>query len=222
MKGLKMKTITGFACALLAIGCLTINAQEVLNVPKWAEEFKEIAEKGSPKDVNWEKAAKLGSKGNVYVFFDKKGNPEIYVIGKAPISSALIASDAEEDADEEAEFNAKAAFALWMSEHFAVKNTREKKVLTVRRGNKNADGNVTRSEQAEAVTISKRLAEQTANAQWRGMRKFAAKRTEKDFIVVWRWSLTEHKFARLIEMLTRDGNVGDKDRKIETFDWTFR
>ena len=76
-----MKTTTFLACAVLTLGCLFANASEVLNVPKWAEEFKEIAEKGSPKDVDWTNAANLGSAGNVRVFFDKKGNPEIYVIG---------------------------------------------------------------------------------------------------------------------------------------------
>ena len=213
-----------FFCGVAAF-CLAASATfaaDVLNIPAWAKDFESVAEKGSPKDVDWEEAAKLGSNGNVLVFFDEKGNPEIYVIGRASVSSVLNSVDAEEDADEDAEFNAKAAFALWMSERFVVKNVRDKKILRVTKGSSDGNGAVTKSSQDEAITIKKQHAEQTAAESWRGMRKYAAKRTRKEYIAVWRWSLTEHKFAKLIESLTRDGDTGDGDRPVQTFDWKTR
>ena len=218
-----MKLVTGIVCGALIIGCLTANAKEVLNVPKWAEEFKEIAEDGSPKDVDWQKEAKLGSKGNVKVFFDKKGNPEVYIIGRAPIVSFFNEVDAEDDADEEAEFKAKAAFAIWLTEKFSVKTVNDRKALVVEKGRSDSFGKSEKSKQGENVKITKRHAEQAASGCWRGMRKFAAKRTKNEYIVVWRWSLSEHRFANLVEMLTKDGRVGGNEgRGIETFDWTFR
>ena len=215
-----MRTIV--VCLMMLAMCFIAGAEDVLNVPKWAEEFKELAEKGSPDKVDWTEAAKLGSKGNVRIFFDKKGNPEVYVIGRASLSAILDAVDAEDDADEAAEFNAKAAFAVWMKEHFRVKSVRDKKILLVTKGTQDSYGAVSKNKQAESVGIAKRQAEQTASAFWRGMRKYTAKRTNGEYIAVWRWSLTEQKFARLIEMLTRDGDQGQSGRKIETFDWTFR
>ena len=80
-----MKKMVWFACVVLALGSFSAAAAEVLNVPKWAEGFKEVAEKGSPEDVDWEEVANLGSNGNVRVFFDSKKNPEIYIIGESSI-----------------------------------------------------------------------------------------------------------------------------------------
>ena len=215
------KSISQCVMALCLAASVTF-AAEALNVPPWAKDFESVVEKGSPKDVDWAEAAKLGGKGNVMVFFDEKGNPEIYVIGRASISAVLDAVDAEEEADEEAEFNAKEAFAVWMSEHFVVKNTRDRKILRVTSGSQDTNGAVTRSSKDEVVTIKKKYAEQAASATWRGMRKYAAKRTQKEYIAVWRWSLTEHKFAKLVEQLTRDGDTGTDGRPIETFDWKTR
>ena len=133
-----MKTTTFLACAVLTLGCLTASADDNKRpVPK---EYDGIAESTPPKKIDWEKRTEFGSKGNVTVYVDKDGIPtEVYVVGVAPVSTTLIATEAEEDAREEAEFNAKAAFALWMSENFAVKNVREKKVLIVRKNGKEQD-----------------------------------------------------------------------------------
>ena len=71
-----MKTITGFVCALLAIGCLTVNAaDEKRPVPK---EYEGIAESTPPKKIDWEKRTEFGSKGNVTVYVDKNGVPTVY------------------------------------------------------------------------------------------------------------------------------------------------
>lgn len=211
-----MKTITGFLCALLTVGCLTVNAaDEKRPVPK---EYEGIAESTPPKKINWEKRTEFGSKGNVTVYVDKNGIPtEVYVVGVAPVSTTLIAVEAEEDAREEAEFSAKAAFALWMSERFAVKNERDKKILIVRKNGK---------ESSESVTISKRHAEQMASAAWRGMSVFWHKRSNGRYIVVWRWSVTEQRLAKMVEMLTRDGDPASLKRKadmeVKDIEGTFR
>jgi len=202
-------------CGVLAL-CLATSATfsaEVLNVPKWAEEFKSVAEKGSPKDVDWNDAANLGSAGNVRVFFDEKGNPEIYVIGVAPVSTTLVAVRAEQFARKEAEINAKAAFAMWLHEHFAVKDEFDQKTLVVIKDGK--------SESSEDRTVSKRHAEQCANASWRGMRVMKVVMKNNRCYTVWRWSLTEHAFAKLIEMLTKDGSVERRhDKKIKEGEWS--
>ena len=159
-------------------------------------EFDGIAETVPPKEIDWAKRSEFGSKGNVTVYVDKNGTPtEVYVVGVAPISTTLVATEAEEEAREEAEFSAKAAFALWMSEHFSVKNVRDKKILVVR---KNGE------EQSESVSISKKHAEQMASAAWRGMSVFWHKRFGGRYTAVWRWSVTEQRLARMVEMLTRD------------------
>jgi len=203
------------ACGVMALSLAasTAFAAEVLNVPKWAEEFKSIAEKGSPKDIDWGDVANLGSAGNVRVFFDEKGNPEIYVIGIAPVSTTLIAVRAEQFARKEAEINAKTAFAMWMQEHFAVKDEFDQKTLVVIENGKN--------ESSEDRTVSKRHAEQFANASWRGMRVMKVVMKNNRCYSVWRWSLTEHSFAKMIEMLTKDGSVERQhDQKIKEGEWS--
>lgn len=208
-----MKLVTGIVCGALIIGCLTADAKEVLNVPKWAEEFKEIAEDGSPKDVDWKDVANLGSAGNVRVFFDKKGNPEIYLIGIAPVSTSLVAVRAEQLARKEAEIDAKAAFAMWLHERFSIKDEFNQKTLVVKKNGKN--------ESSEDRTVSKRHAEQFANASWRGMRKMEVVIKNNRCYVVWRWSLTEHSFAKMIEKLTKDGGGNRQpDMKIKEGKWS--
>lgn len=204
--------IAGSVMALCLAASVTVGA-DVLNVPKWAESFKEVAEKGSPKDVDWEDAANLGSAGNVRVFFDGKGNPEIYVIGIAPVSTTLVAVRAEQFARREAEINAKAAFAMWLHEHFAVKDEFDQKTLVVIKDGK--------SESSEDRTVTKRHAEQLANASWRGMRVMKVVMKNNRCAVVWRWSLTEHSFARMIEILTKDGSADRQhDRKVKEGEWS--
>ena len=177
-----------------------------------------IAETTPPKKIDWEKRVEFGSNGNVTVYVDKDGVPtEVYVVGVAPVSTTMIAVEAEEEAREEAEFNAKAAFAVWMSERFTVKTVRDKKVLVVRKNGQ---------EQSETVSVSKRHAEQMASGAWRGMSVFWHKRSNGRYVAVWRWSVTEQKLAKMVEMLTRDGNPASLKRKadmeVKDIDRTFR
>ena len=172
---------------------------------KRSSEFDGIVETIPPKKINWEKRVEFGSKGNVTVYADKDGIPtEVYVVGVAPVSTTLIATEAEEEAREEAEFSAKAAFALWMSERFSVKTVRDKKTLVVRKNGK---------EESESVSISKRHAEQMASAAWRGMSVYWHKRSNGRYTVVWRWSLTEQRLAKMVQMLTRDGDPASVKRE---------
>ncbi len=172
---------------------------------KRSSEFDGIVETIPPKKINWEKRVEFGSKGNVTVYADKDGIPtEVYVVGVAPVSTTLIATEAEEEAREEAEFSAKAAFALWMSESFSVKTVRDKKTLVVRKNGK---------EESESVSISKRHAEQMASAAWRGMSVYWHKRSNGRYTVVWRWSLTEQRLAKMVQMLTRDGDPASVKRE---------
>ena len=211
-----MKKIACIACVMLTIGCFSASvAADKLPVPK---EYKGIAESTPPKKINWEKRTEFGSKGNVTVYVNRDGIPtEVYVVGIAPVSTTLAAVEAEEEAREDAEFNAKAAFALWMAERFTVKNVREKKILVVRKNGK---------EQSESVSISKRHAEQMASAAWRGMSVFWHKRSNGRYIAVWRWSVTEQKLAKMVEMLTRDGDPASLKRKadmeVKDIEGTFR
>ena len=172
---------------------------------KRSSEFDGIVETIPPKKIDWEKRVEFGSKGNVTVYADKDGIPtEVYVVGVAPVSTTLIATEAEEEAREEAEFSAKAAFALWMSENFSVKTVRDKKTLVVRKNGK---------EESESVSISKRHAEQMASAAWRGMSVYWHKRSNGRYTVVWRWSLTEQRLAKMVQMLTRDGDPASVKRE---------
>ena len=172
---------------------------------KKESEYDGIVATTPPKEVDWVKQSEMGSKGNVMVYIDKDGVPtEVYVIGVAPISTTMVAVEAEEEASEEAEFNAKAAFSLWMSEHFKVETVRDKKTLVVR---KNGE------EQSETVSVSKRHAEQMASAAWRGMSIFWHKRADGRYTAVWRWSATEQKLAKMVELLTQDKDSDSLNRK---------
>lgn len=211
-----MKATTCFVCAVLAVGCLTLNASDAKRLV--SKEYEGIVESTPPKKIDWEKRTQFRSKGNVTVYVDKDGIPtEVYVVGVAPVSTTLIAVEAEEEAAEEAEFNAKAAFALWMSERFAVKNEWDRKTLIVRKNGK---------ESSESVTISKRHAEQMASEAWRGMSVFWHKRANGRYIMVWRWSVTEQRLAKMVEMLTRDGDPDSlkrkTDMKVKDIEGTFR
>ena len=189
--------------------CLGMSATaafaQLADPQKRSSEFDGIVETIPPKKIDWEKRVEFGSKGNVTVYADKDGIPtEVYVVGVAPVSTTLIATEAEEEAREEAEFSAKAAFALWMSESFSVKTVRDKKTLVVRKNGK---------EESESVSISKRHAEQMASAAWRGMSVYWHKRSNGRYTVVWRWSLTEQRLAKMVQMLTRDGNPASVKRE---------
>lgn len=171
----------------------------------------DIAEKKSPRQIDWIKRAKRGSRGNVTCYVDSDGIPTaVFVIGVAPVSKTMIAVEAEEEALFEAETNAKEAFALWMKECVSVKNVREKRVLVVR-----TDG----EERSETETLIKREFVQAATAQWRGMSLFADALKDGRYISIWRWSVKEQELAKLVEILTKDGDVnselGKKARKVD-------
>ena len=201
-----MKKTAYVAAAVLSFGCFTAAVgEDKLPVPK---EYEGVAETTPPKKIDWEKRTEFGSKGNVTVYVDKDGIPtDVYVVGVAPVSTTLVAVEAEEEASEEAEFSAKAAFALWISEHFTVKTVRDKKYIVVRKNGK---------EQSESVTIRKQHAEQMAAAAWRGMSIFWQKRTKTRYIAVWRWNATAQRLAKMVELLTRDGAPTPQKRSSDT------
>lgn len=200
----KKHFIAGTIALCLGMSATAAFAQ-LADPQKRSSEFDGIVETIPPKKIDWEKRVEFGSKGNVTVYADKDGIPtEVYVVGVAPVSTTLIATEAEEEAREEAEFSAKAAFALWMSESFSVKTVRDKKTLVVRKNGK---------EESESVSISKRHAEQMASAAWRGMSVYWHKRSNGRYTVVWRWSLTEQRLAKMVQMLTRDGNPASVKRE---------
>lgn len=182
----------------------------------------DIAEKKDPKKIDWVKRSKRGSRGNVTCYVDKDGIPTaVFVIGVAPVSTTMIAVEAEEEAHFEAETNAKEAFALWMHEFISVENVREKKTLVVR-----TDG----EEHSESETKNKRVFTQTAEASWRGMSLFADTLKDGRYISIWRWSVQEQQLAHMVELLTQDKDpksvLGKKDRKtdwkVEERDFSFR
>ena len=174
---------------------------------KKKSEYDGIVETVPPTEIDWMKRSKFGSNGNVTVYVDEDGVPtELYVIGIAPISTTMIAVEAEEEAKEEAELNAKAAMAKWMEEHLTVKNVRDRKTLVVR---KNGE------EESETVNVKKEHAEQIASASFRGMSTFwiNEKSADSKCIVVWRWSATEQKLAKMVELLTQDKDSDSLKRK---------
>ena len=151
-----------------------------------------------PDKIDWEKKAEFGSDGNVTVFVDGDGTPtEIYVVGVARISTTLDAFEAEKDAREDAEFNAKAAFALWMSEHLTIENVFDKKVVVIKKNGKR---------QKESIVISKRHAEQMASAAWRGMSIFWQKRSNDRYYAVWRWSAVGQKLANMLKNFSEESD----------------
>lgn len=182
----------------------------------------DIAEKKNPKEIDWVKRSKRGSRGNVTCYVDADGIPTaVFVIGVAPVSTTMIAAEAEEEARFEAETNAKEAFALWMQEFVSVENVREKKTLVVR-----TDG----EEHSETETKNKRVFTQTANASWRGMSIYADMLKDGRYVAIWRWSVQEQQLAHMVELLTQDKDpssvIGKKDRKtdwkVEERDFSFR
>ena len=102
----------------------------------------------------------------------------------------------------------KESFDAIVQEHFAVKEENERKTLVVIKG-----GQGGQSEGSEDRTLDKRLVTQFANARWRGMRIMKVILKNNTCTSVWRWSLTEHTFAEMIEILTRDGSTDSLDRK---------
>ena len=175
----------------------------------------DIAEKKDPRKIDWMKRAQRGSRGNVTCYVDDKGVPTaVFIVGVAPVSKTMIAVEAEEEAQFEAETNAKEAFALWLQEHISIKNTREKKMLVVR-----TDG----EEKSETETKVKRVFVQTASAQWRGMSIYADALRDGRYVAIWRWSVKEQEMARMVELLTQDESadsvLGKKNRKV---DWNVK
>lgn len=170
-----------------------------------------LFETKDPKNIDWMKRSKRGSRGNVTCYADKDGVPTaVFVIGVAPVSKTMIAVEAEEEAQFEAESNAKEAFAIWMKECLSVENVREKQTLIVRTNGE---------ETSETETKVKRKFTQMASAQWRGMSIFADALKDGRYIQIWRWSVKEQELAKMVETLTRDGSVdevkGKKDRKVD-------
>ena len=55
---------------------------------------------------------------------------------------------------------------------------------------------------------------------------FWHKRTQGRYIVVWRWSVTEQRLAKMVEMLTRDGDPASlkrqADMEVKDIEGTFR
>lgn len=175
----------------------------------------DISEKKDPRQINWMKRSLRGSRGNVTCYVDKDGVPTaVFVIGVAPVSKTMIAVEAEEEAQYEAESNAKEAFALWMHEFTTVENNREKKTLIVR---SNGD------ETSETTTKVERKFTQTASASWRGMSLWADSLENGRYVAIWRWSVKEQDLARIVEMLTQDksldSELGKKERKV---DWKLK
>lgn len=171
----------------------------------------DIAEKNDPRKIDWLKRSQRGSRGNVTCYVDKDGAPTaVFVIGVAPVSKTMIAVEAEDEAQFEAEANAKEAFALWMKEFVSVDNIRETKRIIVR-----TDG----KESSETQTKTKRAFTQTASAQWRGMSLYADSLRDGRYVAIWRWSVKEHELAKWVEMLTRDeapdSEAGKKERKVD-------
>ena len=187
-------------------------SEEERNPPKNIDGVSfDIAEKKDPKQIDWMKRAQRGSRGNVTCYVDKDGIPTaVFVIGVAPVSKTMIAVEAEEEAQYEAESNAKEAFALWMHEFITVENVREKKTLVVR-----TDG----KENSETETKVKRVFKQTASASWRGMSLWADSLKDGRYVAIWRWSVKEQELAKLVEMLTQDEStdsvLGKKERKVD-------
>ena len=209
MLGMKKSITLGLALSLCFLVATATNGKEknAMQPKKIAKEALDIGEKTPPNKIDWEKRTKFGSSGNVTVYLNDDGTPrEVYVVGVAPVSTTLIAVEAEQDAMEEAEYNAMSAFAYWMKTNLVVKNTREKKILIVRKNGK---------EISESVTISKRKAVKMAKATWRGMSIFWHKRSNGRYISVWRWSVTEQKIAKMVEMLTQDGDPDSLKRKTD-------
>lgn len=196
--------------------------------PATQKRKKSLGEQTPPQKIDWEKCVEFGSNGNVTYYLNDDLTPrEVYVVGVAPISTTMIGVEAEEDAREEAELNAKAAFALWMQERLTYTNSREKTTLVVRTGT-DKNGTIDQEEKSQTTTISKRKAERMATAMWRGMSVFWQKRKNGKYIAVWRWSVEEQEVARMVQILTQDGDLDSlkKSRKpnldVPDIDGTFR
>lgn len=158
-----------------------------------------------PREINWEQRARLGSHGNVTCYTDENKRPTaVFVIGIAPVSTTMIAVEAEEEARFEAEINAKEAFALWMHECIGVSNSRSNSTLVVRTNGQ---------ESSETVTQSTRVSTQMVNASWRGMSIFADLLKDGRYIAVWRWCVEEQELARMVEMLAQDASPDQLGRK---------
>lgn len=182
----------------------------------------DIAEKKDPKQIDWVKRSTRGSRGNVTCYVDKDGKTTaVFVIGVAPVSTTMIAVEAEQLAQAEAEANAKEAFALWMKEYIDMKRTLKTKHLVVR-----TDG----EEHSETETKNERVFIQAATASWRGMSVWADMLKDGRYIAVWRWSVQEQQLAHMVELLTQDKDpssvLGKKDRKtdwkVEEREFSFR
>ena len=178
----------------------------------------DIAETKDPKKIDWLKRAMKGGRGNVTCYVDKDGIPTaVFVIGIAPVSSTMIAVEAEEEARFEGESNAKEAWTLWTEEYLEVKNVREHKALVVRTNGE---------EESETQTKNERVFTQMASASWRGMSLYGDMLKDGRYMCVWRWSVQEQQMAKMVEMLTQDGDpdkVGRKvDNKVREHDFSFR
>lgn len=152
-----------------------------------------------PHEIDWNKRVEFGRAGNITYYLNDDGSPkEIYVVGVAAISPTLNSVEAQEEASEEAELNAKAAFAYWLKENMTFRNSRDKKTLVVRTGTTVGE-KVIHKEQGETTIISKSEAERMATAMWRGVTAFWYKCENGKYAAVWKWSVESQKAAQAIQ-----------------------
>ena len=200
------------------------NGAPVKDNPGFSVKFEGVAEKTPPNDIDWKSRSLKGSTGNVTVYVDGNDMPtEVYVIGVADIPTTMKAVRAQQFAHRQAEVQAKSAFALWMNESFSVVLGTTNKTLVITTGDSESKKGSPR-EKSEDVMSSNENSQQAANATWRGMRcwKVFQDAEKSERIEVWRWSVREQELARIVEILTRDGDPESVKRKpnmkIESFE----
>ena len=176
------------------------------SAPDFLVKFEGVAEKTPPDEIDWKERAKLGDTGNVTVYVENDMPTEVYVIGVAAIPTTMGTVRAEQFAHRQAEMKAKASFALWMKEHFSVSFGTTNKTLVITTGDSGTPDGI--REKSEDRMMTTENATQFATATWRGMRvvKVFQDAEKSQRVEVWRWSVQEHQLARIVEMLTRDGD----------------
>ena len=179
----------------------------------YSVKFEGVEETTPPDQIDWKQRSLKGDTGNVTVYVDDDTPTEVYVIGAAPIPTTMVAMRAQQFAHRQAETRAKASFALWMKECFSVSLGTTNKTLVITTGDSEKPGKPI--EKSEDRMMTQENAMQTANATWRGMRcwKVFQNGEKSERIEVWRWSVKEQELARIVELLTRDGDPASAKRK---------